>query len=127
MPALETPVKRATRKPLPSDLSDLDRLLLERQDDGFDRIEASLEKIIARTPDPRLILATAGSLIVGTLTLVFYLVTLLAKGQGIDTGAAVRETRQIIEVVAPAAGEPAPEADPVVVPTEPPTEEMHDG
>lgn len=111
-PEPAVPSRRTARKPLPSDLTDLDRLLLERQDEGFDRIEAALRDLIARTPDPRLILATAGTLIVGTLTLVFYLVTLLAKGQGIDTGAAVKETREIIEVVPAAAPVlPAPEGE----------------
>lgn len=102
MPALEQDVTKR-RKPLPSDLSDLDRLLLERQDEGFDRLEASVNRLIERTPNPRLILATASSIILGVFALVFYLVTLLAKGQGIDTGAAIRETKEIIEVVAPAA------------------------
>ena len=116
VPEPAVPARRPVRKPLPSDLSDLDRLLLERQDDGFERIEAALRELVARTPDPRLVLATAVSLIVGVLTLVFYLVTLLAKGQGIDTAAAVQDTKEIIEVVRPAVSVPVEQEDPSLRP-----------
>lgn len=93
------------RKPLPGDLSDVDRLLLERQDDGFESIERAIREntrmVETRMPGPferRAVIAGSGLFLTSVFVALIYLVTLVAQGRGIDTGTAAESTGTVIKV-----------------------------
>jgi hypothetical protein len=94
-------------------LTPMEGALLDLQSDSNDRVIQALERLEEKVPSPRVILASAGSLMLGVMVLVVYVVSIVAVKGGVDVGQAASATESVVTVATEAAP-PAPvEAVPV--------------
>jgi hypothetical protein len=96
-------------------LTPMEGALLDLQSDSNDRVIQALERLEEKVPSPRVILASAGSLMLGVMVLVVYVVSIVAVKGGVDVGQAASATESVV-TVATEATTPAPppvEAAPV--------------
>ena len=92
-------------------LTPMEGALLDLQSDSNDRVIQALEKLEAKVPSPRVILASAGSLMLGVMVLVVYVVSIVAVKGGVDVGQAASATESVVTVATEAttpATAPAP-------------------
>lgn len=103
-------------------LTPLEAALLDLQSESNDRLIDAFGRLEEKLPSPRLVMASASSLLVGVLVLVVYVVSLIAQQRGVDLGEAAEATEAVVtvatEATAPPAAPPpsdAPEAVPVAI------------
>ena len=119
--------KPAKKKPSEKyeNLTPMEGALLDLQADSNDRVIQALERLEQKVPSPRVILASAGSLMLGVMVLVVYVVSLVAVKGGVDVGQAASATESVVTVATEAAP-PAPvEAVPVQAAPPAPVELAH--
>lgn len=98
-------------------LTPMEGALLDLQADSNDRVIAALERLEQKIPSPRVILASAGSLMLGVMVLVVYVISIVAVQKGVDVGQAASATESVVTVATEATTpSPAPvEVAPVEV------------
>jgi hypothetical protein len=84
-------------------LTPMEGALLDLQSDSNDRVIQALERLEEKVPSPRVILASAGSLMLGVMVLVVYVVSLVAVKNGVDVGQAASATESVVTVATEAA------------------------
>jgi hypothetical protein len=79
-------------------LTPMEGALLDLQSDSNDRVIQALERLEEKVPSPRVILASAGSLMLGVMVLVVYVVSIVAVKGGVDVGQAASATESVVTV-----------------------------
>lgn len=118
MQAQEADVKRKPPSKRYENLTPMEGALLDLQQDSNDRVVAAIEKLEAKAPSYRLVAVTAGSIVMGMLAFVVYLVSLIAESRGVDTQPAAESTKTVITAIADE--DEAPAEEPGTMPEEVP-------
>jgi hypothetical protein len=102
-------------------LTPMEGALLDLQSDSNDRVIQALERLEEKVPSPRVILASAGSLMLGVMVLVVYVVSIVAVKGGVDVGQAASATESVVTVATEATTPALPPVEATPVEAQAPT------